>query len=195
LLRGLCGNLLDDGVRTYTYDHANRLVAVVSGTLTTTFVYNGDGHRVAKAVDGVTTTYVVAVLGLSQVLAETTDGETIRYVFGHDLLAEESDGGWAWHLGDGLGSVRQLADSSGRVTLVQGYAPFGEPLWSEGSGSTGFGFTGEQWEAYAQLLFLRARYYEPWTGRFVSKDPWAGDYYRPPTLDPYAYVADNLPFA
>ena len=36
---------------------------------------------------GAPITYVVAVLGLSQVLVETTGGETMRYVFGHDLLA------------------------------------------------------------------------------------------------------------
>jgi hypothetical protein len=52
----------------------------------------GDGHRVAKAVNGVTTTYVIAVLGLSQVLVETTDGESIVYLYGHDLLAEEGSG-------------------------------------------------------------------------------------------------------
>jgi hypothetical protein len=39
---------------------------------------------VAKSENGVTTTYVVAVLGLSQVLVETTDGETTRYVYGSD---------------------------------------------------------------------------------------------------------------
>jgi hypothetical protein len=35
----LRGNLLDDGVRSYTYDYANRLVQVISGTFTTTFSY------------------------------------------------------------------------------------------------------------------------------------------------------------
>jgi hypothetical protein len=33
------GNLLSDGTRTFTYDVANRLVQVVSGTITTTFAY------------------------------------------------------------------------------------------------------------------------------------------------------------
>ncbi|MBN1657252.1 MAG: hypothetical protein JXA93_02570 [Anaerolineae bacterium] len=143
------GNLLDDGERTYTYDHANRLVQVVSGTFTTTFTYNGDGDRVAKSENGVTTNYVVAVLGLSQVLVEMTGGSTTRYVYGHDLLAEYDGTSWTYHLNDGLGSVRQLADATGDVTLAQGYTPFGVPMWSEGSGSTSYGFTGERWEATA----------------------------------------------
>jgi hypothetical protein len=93
---------------------------------------------VAEAVNGVTTTYVVAVLGLSQVLVETTGGDTIRYLYGHDLLAEHDGSAWAYHLTDGLGSVRQLVDGNGNVTLAQGYTPFGVPLWSEGSGVTGY---------------------------------------------------------
>jgi RHS repeat-associated protein len=71
--------------------------------------------------------------------------------------------------------VRQLANEGGNISLAQGYTPFGVPLWSEGSGETGYGFTGERWEAYSQVLFLRARYYEPRTGRFISEDSWPGN--------------------
>jgi hypothetical protein len=85
-----------------------------------------------KVADGVTTTYVVALLGLPQVLVETTGGSSTAYLHGHDLLGEEGTA-WAWHLNDGLGSVRQLADGDGnacpersrRVTLAQGYTPLG----------------------------------------------------------------------
>ena len=72
--------------------------------------------------NGETTSYVVAVLGLSQVLVETTGGESIVYLYGHDLLGEKDDT-WQWHLGDGLGSVRQLAGNGGSVSLAQGYTP------------------------------------------------------------------------
>ena len=185
------GNLLDDGVRTYEYDGANRLVAVVSGTVTTTFAYNGDGHRMSEAINGVTTTYVIAVLGLPQAIVETTGSETIRYVFGQDLLAEQHGAAWAYHLDDGLGSVRQLADEEGQIVLAQGYAPFGEPLWSEGSGTTGFGFTGERWEAYTGLLFLRARYYEPGTGRFINADTAIPNFLKPSTLNLFFYAENN----
>jgi len=57
-----------------------------------------------KVADGVTTTYVIAVLGLPQVLVETTGGQSTAYLYGHDLLAEEVTA-WAWHLNDGLGSL------------------------------------------------------------------------------------------
>ena len=59
----------------------------------------------SKGVDGVITTYVVAVLGLPQVVVETTGGSSTAYLHGHDLLGEEGTA-WAWHLNDGLLFVR-----------------------------------------------------------------------------------------
>jgi RHS repeat-associated protein len=58
------------------------------------------------------------------------------------------------------------------------------------TGARGF-FTGERWEAYSQLLFLRARYYEPSSGRFLTKDPWSGDLQHPLTLQGWLYVRNN----
>jgi YD repeat-containing protein len=69
------GNLLSDGVRTFTYDAANRLTSVTSGTLTTTFEYDGLGNRMAQTVDGVTTEYALDVAGgLPEVIVVTTGG-------------------------------------------------------------------------------------------------------------------------
>jgi RHS repeat-associated protein len=52
-------------------------------------------------------------------------------------------------------------------------------------------FTGERWEAYSQLLFLRARYYEPTTGRFVSLDTITLNFAKPSTLNLYCYAENN----
>ena len=48
--RGVVGHV--DGVRSYTYDHANRLTQVAEGSLTTQFAYNGDGVPTSKTVTG-----------------------------------------------------------------------------------------------------------------------------------------------
>ena len=164
---------------------------MVSGTLTTEFAYNGAGDRVAKAVNGSQTRYTLdPAMGLVQVLAEVTGGETTTYLYGHDLLAEETTA-WAWHLNDGLGSVRQLTDGAGQVLAAQGYTPFGVLLWYEGSAASAYGYTGEQEDASTGLVFLRARYYDPGMGRFISKDPFPGYVREPQTLNLYVYVANN----
>jgi RHS repeat-associated protein len=184
------GNLLSDGVRTYSYDHANRLTSVTSGTLTTEFVYNGAGDRVARTVDGVTSEYVLdPAAGLTQVLQETTGGQTTSYLYGADLLAQYDSGTWAYHVDDGLGSVRQLADPTGQVVQGYSFSPFGVPLGE--SGGEPYGYTGEQWDASAGLVFLRARYYSPQIGRFITEDQAPGYVRIPKSLHVYVYAWNN----
>jgi RHS repeat-associated protein len=65
------------------------------------------------------------------------------------------------------------------------------PLWHAGSGVSGYGFTGERWEAYSALVFLRARYYQPGTGRFVSPDTITPNFAKPSTLNVFLYVDNN----
>jgi RHS repeat-associated protein len=85
--------------------------------------------------------------------------------------------------------VRQLADPAGQVVASYSFSPFGVPLGA--SGGEPYGYTGEQWDASAGLVFLRARYYQPATGRFLSKDLWTGDQLWPQALNPYVYVVNN----
>ncbi len=93
---------------------------------------------------------------------------------------------------DALGSVRQVVDPAGSVTLAQSYDPFGNPLTSAGSDSSAFGYTGEQVDASTGLVYLRARYYISGTGRFLTPDPWTGEPLDPRSLPPaYLYVGDN----
>jgi RHS repeat-associated protein len=91
----------------------------------------------------------------------------------------------------GVGSVRQIVDANGNVTLAESYEPYGSVLSSNGTASSIFGYSGEQIDTYIKLLFLRARYYSPETARFLSKDVWQGDYIRPQSLNAWAYVEDD----
>jgi RHS repeat-associated protein len=64
----------------------------------------------------------------------------------------------AYFLGDALGSVRQLANASGAVTLTRSYQPYGTVLSSAGTGTSNYAFAGE-WQDATGLIHLRARYY------------------------------------
>jgi RHS repeat-associated protein len=104
--------------------------------------------------------------------------------------AATDDGtGWRYGLVDGLGSVRQRVDDGGQVLSVESYRPFGLPL--EGDGGAPYGYTGEWWEGGAELLYLRARYYDPLTGRFISRDVWSGFAGFPQSQNRYSYVRNN----
>ena len=60
-----------------------------------------------------------------------------------------------------------LADATANWTVLPQYDPFGN---SAPTSLTNFGYTGEQKDA-SGLEFLRARYYDPNLGIFISKDP------------------------
>jgi len=52
-------------------------------------------------------------------------------------------------------------------------------------------YRGEQYDSNLGLYYLRARYYNPATGRFMSRDPNAGLITIPITLHKYIYAGDN----
>ncbi len=150
------------------------------------FVGSGLGDRHQQIVDGVTTNYTLDLAaGLTQVL----DDGTNTYLYGNGRIAQAGST-TEYFLGDALGSVRQLADPTGAMTLTQSYAPYGDVVSSIGSSQTNYAFTGEARDAN-ELTYLRARYLDANTGRFISRDTWAGNYNSPLSLNKWNYTEGN----
>jgi YD repeat-containing protein len=104
----------------YAYDAANRLVSVSDGVSTTAYTYNGDGDRMAQAVDGVRTSYAIdTATPLTMVLAETTGTETIYYLHGLDLVAQNDGVSNEYFAYDRLGSISLAVNDMGEVILAQ----------------------------------------------------------------------------
>ena len=182
------GNLLDDGVYTYSYDHANRLVGVSGAGLSASYSYNGLGDRLSQTANSVTTEYALdLVSGLTQVLGD----ETNAYLYGVGRIGEEQPDGWQYYLGDALGSVRQLTDEAGEITLAKSYLPYGEAINEAGSSDSAYGYTGEWVDGYIELVYLRARWYAPYLNQFIQRDPIVPDYSNPQNLNAYSYVLNN----
>ncbi|HWB32942.1 MAG TPA: RHS repeat-associated core domain-containing protein [Acidobacteriaceae bacterium] len=188
------GNTTSTGGKTFAYDAENHLVSMNSGAVT--LVYDGDGNRVAKTVEGVTTQYLVDDLnptGYPQVVEEVAGGSVQRtYTYGLQRIDEEQviSGSWtpSFYGYDGAGTVRQLTNASGAVTDTYNYDAFGNKLNSTGSTPNEYLYRGEQFDSDLGLYYLRARYYNPLTGRFLSRDPLDGDQINPNTLHKYLYA-------
>ena len=118
------------------------------------------------------------------------DDGAFTYLYGLGRIGEQQPGGWKYHLGDALGSVRQLVDATGEVTLAQNYEPYGDTLSKQGEGNSAFLFTGEMRDATG-LTYLRARYLYSRIGRFTTRDRWDGDSYRPTTYHAWMYGFNN----
>ena len=54
-----------------------------------------------------------------------------------------------------------------------------------------FGYTGEYTGDSTQLVYLRARYYSPEVGHFLTKDSWNGDPTNPMSFNAWNYVDGN----
>ncbi len=52
-------------------------------------------------------------------------------------------------------------------------------------------YRGEQYDSDLGLYYLRARYYNPFTGRFMSRDPEDGKPWDPKTLHKYLYAGGD----
>jgi RHS repeat-associated protein len=182
------GNLLNDGVSTYTYDYNNKLVGLTQGTNTYSYAYTGMGDRIQQIVNSVTADYVLDInSGLTQVLQDGTN----TYLYGINRVAQGTTTQTEYFLGDALGSVRNLVDSAGMVTLTQSYTPYGEVLDTAGTGVTEYAYTGEMYDAETGLVFLRTRYYSVGDGRFLGMDQWDGDERMPMSYNAWLYVYAN----
>ena len=134
------GNLTSDGVNTYTYDGANRLIAVNGQSSSTSYAYDGLGDRLQQTVGGQTTTYTLDINSpLTQVLSDGTN----TYLYGVDQIDQQNGTDTEYYLGDALGSVRQLTNNTGDVTLTRAYDPYGNTILNTGSEQTAYGYDGE----------------------------------------------------
>jgi RHS repeat-associated protein len=192
------GNTLTTGGKTFTYDSENHLTSMNGGAVT--MIYDAFGNRVAKKVGNVTTTYLVEddvnPTGLPQVFEESVNGVLQRtYTYGLQRISENQIISNTWqpsfYMYDGFGSVRQLTNLSGTVTDTYNYDAFGNLLNSTGSTPNNYLYRGEQYDPDLGLYYLRARYYNPQTGRFLSRDPEDGNPFDEVTLHKYLYAGSN----
>ncbi len=80
---------------------------------------------------------------------------------------------------DAIGSVVVLSDGKGKVVASYRYSPYGTSYGSRGSGedrvSSPIRFSGQYLDTESGFYYMRAREYDPSTGRFLETDPLACD--------------------
>ena len=172
------GNLTARGGDSFSWDYEDRMTSATVNSVTTNFVYRGDGLRDSRSVSGgATTTFTWDIAsGLPVVL---DDGN--QYVYGAGLTSMKQGGNWYYYLADGLGSTMAVVDSSGVSQKSYTYDVYGEAT-PTGALANEFDFAGQQTDGTG-LQYLRARYYDPETGTFLSREPmadlpnWTGAYH------------------
>lgn len=167
------GQLATKTGNTYSFDDAHRLTST-SGSVANNFRYDGAGNRLEAARNGVVTRYIYDANG--NLLAEADGTNTIQkyYIYGDGLLATVTSGGsyYCYHF-DGTGHTVALTDATANVVNKYAYTPFGAIANQQETISQPFKYVGKYGVMTEpnSLNYMRARYYDPNVGRFVSEDP------------------------
>ncbi len=127
---------------------------------------------------------------------ETVSGAVTRtYAYGVQRISEDQPISSTWTPSfygyDGHGNVRFLTNSAGTITDSYTYDVFGMPITTSGTTPNNYLYSGEQYDGTLGAYYLRARYYNPATGRFLSMDPYVGHLIQPATLDKYVYAQND----
>ena len=164
------------------FDQANRMVSFTGNGTTTSYSYNGDGLRMKK---GSTQFGWDVAEGMPLMIQDAS----ASYITGPGgvVIEQVNSAQQAYFLHqDQLGSTRWISDSAGNVLGLFNYDSYGKLTVGYSTVLTPFQFAGQYLDSESGLYYLRARYYDPQTAQFISRDPAVTS-----TREPYVYVYDN----
>lgn len=191
------GNLLSVGEAVYyRYDFENRLVSYTDATKTVNYTYDGDGIRNGQSVSGSVYGNDIEYIydfnaGLPRLLVEKDDsGKENNYIYAGRVFSRIGPEGQVFYHQDGLGSISVVSDVYGSPLNWYTYDAFGSPRSVTESVYNPLMFTGEPYDS-SGLIYLRARYYDPTTGRFLTPDTYPGKLRDPMSRNKYVYCGNN----
>ena len=187
----------DGKTETNTYDGLNQLIGFTDGKTNASYKYNASGLRYEKTVDGQTINHVWD--GSKQIVADVIDNQFYEadcYIRGTNLVAKYNyrNGDkteYTYYTQNAHGDVVNLTDKTGKVTKTYTYDAFGVEKNIDENDSNAFRYCGEYYDTETATIYLRARYYNPGTGRFISRDSFAGRRSDPLSLNLYTYCRNN----
>ena len=166
-----------EGNYSFVFDAGNRLTQV-TGQLNAAYVYDAMDHRRAVTRNGITTRYVLDISGdMDKVLVETAPGDSPLYYYIHGnggLLyrIRAVDNAIQYYHYDSRGSTIAITNQSQGITHKYIYDAFGQVLLKEEIDFNPYRYVGKYGVIYEDslLCYMRARYYRPDIGRFLSED-------------------------
>jgi RHS repeat-associated protein len=176
----------------YGYNQAGSLTSVERPeegevpAIDESFAYDGSG-LMASRTSGLSTHSLTWDSNSSLPLL-LDDGQN-SYIYGPGGLAVEqisSEEAPTYLHHDQLSSTRLVTNAEGEITDTFTYGPYGALEGSTGASTTLLGFAGQYTDPETGLQYLRARFYDPSTGQFISRDPLAAL-----TRAPFGYANSN----
>ena len=179
------GNLVKDDTAAYTYDAFNRntRVETFDGNIQINR-YDAEGLRHEMEENG---KLVQFIFRGTEVVAEETQEEKIRYIRAGELLASDAESARTYYhyASDEMGSITHVTAGNEILNRYE-YDAWGNAEVCEEQIANRFRFNGQQYDPVSQQYYLRARFYNPVVARFTQEDTYRGD-----GLNLYAYCKNN----
>ena len=123
----------------------------------------------------------------TEVVAEETQEEKIRYIRTHELLASDAESARTYYhyASDEMGSITHVTAETDVLNFYE-YDAWGNTVLCEEQVANRFRFNGQQYDPVSRQYYLRARFYNPVIARFTQEDTYRGD-----GLNLYAYCKNN----
>ena len=169
------GNPLNDGTWTYTWQNSRQLQKMQKAGVTVEFVYNADGLRVQKTVNGVATKYTLHGKNVVHMTSGTDELHFFYDAQNRPTVVVYNGVPYAY-VKSLQGDIVAILDENGNTVVSYGYDAWGAPLWCTGELAETLGkvqpfrYRGYVFDEETGLYYLRSRYYNPQWGRFVNAD-------------------------
>jgi len=175
----------------FTYDGFDRLSTFTAGGNTSTYRYDPEGLRSKKETTSGATRYHYDNAGRVVAESNSSGQVTAQNIWGQKALTRKVSGSYYYYLYNGHGDVVKVVDGSGNVVNNYSYDEWGNILSKTEGIFNPLKYAGEYYDDESGLIYLRARYYDPTVGRFISRDTVEGQINNPLSLNLYTYVLGN----
>ena len=169
------GNPLSDGTWTYTWQNGRQLQKMQKSGVTAEFVYNADGLRVQKTVNGVATKYTLHGKNIVHMTSGTDELHFFYDAQNRPAVVVYNGVPYAY-VKSLQGDIVAILDENGNMVVSYGYDAWGAPLWCTGELAETLGkvqpfrYRGYVFDEETGLYYLRSRYYNSELGRFLNAD-------------------------
>jgi RHS repeat-associated protein/uncharacterized repeat protein (TIGR01451 family) len=179
----------------YGYDAANHLVsAVMPGGQRAAYAYDGDSRMIRETAGSATHDYAwdeLSAYGDIVYDSDASGSPVASYSYGAGSLVQRLGATPSYYIEDGLGNIIGLTNATGVETDRYRYGAWGIRILAQGATPNPFGYRGQWTDRTTALQYLRARYFNPGTGRFLTRDVEAFELDDPVDLNRYTYAGDD----
>ena len=168
----------------YVYDAFGKLIKYLeNGEEKASYKYNGSGQRVEKTVNGAKTKYYWDGANIKN--EGTASSVNVTNYFGaNGVFARKSGSVTNVLYKNGHGDTVLLTNGS-TVVRDYDYDAYGKEKGISSADENPFRYSGEYFDSETSFIYLRNRYYDPSSARFISEDPIRDGY------NWYAYCGGN----